>query len=600
MKEKFKIGEDDEAHHSFLGKRQLRNRFKSILKKRLPILSWLPKYTLGFFLYDLLAGFTVTLTQIPQGIAYAIVAGLPTEYGIYAGIMGGSMYFIFGGCKDINIGPTAILALIVQPYVTLMGPDGAILITFTSGFFIFLAGVLHLGFLVEFFSYPVISGFTTAAAISIGSTQLKSLMGIPGPSGTFLEAWESFFRNIRQTRKWDATLGFTSIIILLALREIRVFGSLKHRSDWSTSRNVLGNFVFYISLGRNALVVMAGTTIAYVAEKYYNSTPFVLTGNVQSGLPSFGLPPFGTVFNGTDISFSEMLHEYGLTLAFCPLIALLGHVSIVKAFTKGQIIDATQELIALGICNMAGSLVRSMPTTGSFTRTAVNNSAGVKTTAAGLITSLMLLSSLTFLTGTFTYIPRATLAAVIIVAMYYLCEFETFVILWKTKKLDFIPFLLTLLCCLLISLEFGILLGIGANLVFVLYEGARPKLYIERLSISDKTVYIVKPKSGLYFPSSEHIRQKVLNKCPETDSVVVIDGQFVRNLDVTVARNLADLLGDLRVRRQRLIFWNFSKCNTHVITGNNKKLLAHFETGTLDDILQEETESLTANGTTLT
>ncbi|XP_066250389.1 sodium-independent sulfate anion transporter-like isoform X2 [Euwallacea similis] len=563
------------------------SKWKQIVRRRLPIVAWMPTYTVTFFFQDLLAGFTVALTEIPQGIAYAIVAGLPSQYGLYSGLMDGLMYFIFGGCKDINVGPTAILALFVQPHVRTMGPDATVLLTFISGVVIFTAGILHLGFLVEFFSVPVISGFTTAAALSIASSQLKSLMGISGSANQFLEAWQSFFKNITEARLWDSVLGFTSIIVLFGFREIRRFGSMTNKPEWSRNRNIFGRLIFLLSLAGNALVVISGATIGYVAERYYNATPLTLTGDVDGGLPPFGWPPFSTSYNGTYFSFIEMLSNYGTVIAFCPLVAFLEHIAIVKAFTKGKIIDATQELIALGLGNIAGSLVRSMPVTGSFTRTAVNNASGAKTTTSTLITSLLLLLALGVLTGAFKYIPKSTLAAVVLVAMYYLCEFHIFLVMWRTKKLDLIPLSATLIFSLVLSLEYGIIIGIASNLVFVLYDSARPKLYIENITIEDQVVYLIRPKSSLYFPSAEYLREEILKMCSERNSVVVVDGEFVRNIDGTAAKSLAHLLDDLEYKNQKLILWNFSPELTKVCTGDNKTLIDRFKNGELNGVIQE-------------
>lgn len=558
-----------------------------IVKRKLPVIQWLSKYDFSLFLQDALAGFTVSLTEIPQGIAYALVAGLASQYGLYSGIMGGIVYFVFGTCKDINMGPTAIMALFIQNSVSTMGADGAALITFLTGCLIFSAGVLHLGFVVEFFSYPIITGFTTAAALSIGSSQLKSLLGIKGSANEFLEAWKSVILHIGETRKWDAILGFCSIVFLFIFRYIRVYGSLKYKPEWTTRRNVLARFIIYLSLGSNALVVIGGTSIAYVAEKNYNSTPFVLTGEVKSGFPSLSWPPFSTTFNGTYFGFTDMLSEYGSLIAFCPLVAFLEHVAIVKAFSKGKIIDASQELMALGLGNIAGSFIHSMPVTGSFTRTAVNNASGVRTTTGGLITSLLLLVCLAFITGVFQYIPKATLASVVIVSMYYLCEFHAIGVMWKTKRLDLIPYAITLFCCLFISLEYGILIGIGTSLVFILYDSARPKLHIEQTVVQDRVVYVVRPKVGLYFTSAEFLRDTILTECDEEKSIVVIDGEFVRNSDSTAARNFLDLLDDLKVRNQDAVFWNFKDGVRNICTGNSEQMGRHFKNGDLSDVVKE-------------
>ncbi|KAJ8959231.1 hypothetical protein NQ318_022494 [Aromia moschata] len=514
--------------------------FKHLAKKKLPVLGWLPSYTVGSLLQDLLAGFTVGLTEIPQGIAYAVVAGLPSQYGLYSGFMGCFVYFIFGSCKDLNIGPTAIMALMIQPYVTKLGVAG---------------------FIVEFFSYPVIAGFTTAAAFNIASSQIKGLLGINGKSNAFLEAWISVFENIGQTRKWDTILGVITIVFLVITKEMRRFGTLQFRAEWTRRRNILGVFIFMFSLARNAIAVIVGTILAYL---FYvrGYEPFRLTGNVDGGLPAFKPPPFSTTFNGTDFTFTDMVREYGTVIVFCPLIAILEHIAIAKAFSKGRTLDATQELIALGLCNIMGSFVQSMPVTGSFTRTAVNNASGVKTTAGGIVTGVLVLLALGFLTATFQYIPKATLAAVIMVAMYYLCEFGAFVLLWRSKKMDLIPLTVTLLSCLLISLEYGILIGIATNVIFVLYSSARPKLDVEKLT---GDVYVVRLKTGLHFSAAEFVRESILEICTAEKSTVIVDGKYVGNIDATVAKSFSVLQEELALRDQKLVFVNFKKiCDRHL------------------------------------
>ncbi|KAJ8978076.1 hypothetical protein NQ317_000634 [Molorchus minor] len=507
---------------------------RRFLKKRVPILSWAPKYTVGLLLQDLLAGFTVGLTEIPQGIAYALVAGLPAQYGLYSGFMACFVYFIFGSCKDLNIGPTAIMSLMVQPYVTAMGAAGAILLCFLSGCIIFVLGLLHLGFIVEFFSYPVTAGFTTAAALNIASSQIKSLFGITGKSNAFLEAWISVFEHIGEIRKWDTLLGFITILFLVVAKVLGKYGTLMFRPDWSRRRNILGVFIFMFSLARNAIAVIVGTVMAYIF--YQNGyEPFKMTGNVEAGLPEFKLPPFSTTFNGTEFTFMDMMKQYAM----------------------GRTLDATQELITLGLCNIMDSFVQAMPVTGSFTRSAVNNASGVRTTAGGIVTGAMVLLALGFLTSTFQYIPKATLAAVIIVAMYYLCEFGAFLLLWRTKKTDLIPLTVTVLCCLLISLEYGILIGIATNVLFVLYSSARPKLDIERPS---GDVYIVRLKTGLHFAAAEYVREMILKRCIVEKSTV----------------SFSVLKEELEIRGQKILFVNFKKSVMDSCTGVNETLHHYF------------------------
>ncbi|KAJ8967603.1 hypothetical protein NQ314_002721 [Rhamnusium bicolor] len=509
--------------------------------------------------------------------------------------MGCFVYFILGSCKDINIGPTAIMSIMIQPYVAILGPAGSVLICFLSGCIIFVLGLLHLGFIVEFFSYPVIAGFTTAAALTIASSQLKGLLGVSWKSNAFLESWISLFEHITETRKWDVTLGVITIAFLIFTKEIRRFGTLMYRPEWSKRRNIIGIFIFMFSLARNAIAVIIGTVIAY---SFYlqDYEPFILTGNVTGGLPSFTLPPFSTTdANGTEITFVEMTKVYGSVIVFCPLIAVIEHIAIAKAFSKGRTLDATQELLALGLCNIMGSFVQSMPVTGSFTRTAVNNASGVKTTAGGILTGAMVLLALGFLTSTFRYIPKATLSAVIIVAMYYLCEFEAFALLWRTKKMDLIPLSATLLCCLLINLEYGILIGIATNVLFVLYTSARPKLEIEHPS---GDVYVVKLKTGLHFSAAEYVREHILQNCVIEKSTVIIDGKYIGNIDATVAKSFSVLREELIIRDQKLLFINFKKCVMDTCVGVNKDLSQCFR-DSLEQIVEVPLTMRTDNNVTV-
>ncbi|KAJ8967613.1 hypothetical protein NQ314_002731, partial [Rhamnusium bicolor] len=260
-------------------------------------------------------------------------------------------------------------------------------------------------------------------------------------------------------------------------KEVRRYGTLIDRPEWSRTRNNIGRCIFMFSLASNAIAVIIGTTLAYIFYKD-GSAPFILTA-------------------------------------------------------KGRSLDASQELIALGVSNILGSFVKSMPVTGSFTRTAVNNASGVKTTAGGIITGIMILLALGFLTKTFEYIPKATLAAVILVSMYYLCDFEAFPMLWRTKKIDLIPLTVTLICSLALSLEYGILIGIATNMIFLLYASARPKLEIEKPS---DDVYLVKLKTGIYFSAAEYVRKYILENCVGEKTTVIIDGKCLGNIDATVAK----------------------------------------------------------------
>ncbi|PBC26294.1 Sodium-independent sulfate anion transporter [Apis cerana cerana] len=387
---------------------------RQLLLRRIPILAWIPQYSSSKLLQDILAGLTVGLTAIPQGIAYAIVAGLPAQYGLYSSFMGCFVYLVFGSCKDITVGPTAIMALLSQHHVIRLGEDIAVLLCFLTGCVIFLMGLLHLGFLVEFVSMPVISGFTNAAAIIIGTSQLGTLLGLSGRSDSFIDAIAKVVNHFDKITFWDPLLGFCSMILLVCLKKLpgKKTGTVSEKFMWVTS------------LARNAVVVIFGIILNYSLFSY-GIKIFKSTGNITEGLPPFAPPPFSLVKGNHTYNFEELIGELGSTVISVPLIAILESIAIAKAFArtliicpaKGKTVDANQEMLALGLCNIFGSFSRSMPTTGSFTRTAVNNASGVKTPMGGLITGCLVLLACGLLTSTFEFIPKATLAAVIIVAM---------------------------------------------------------------------------------------------------------------------------------------------------------------------------------------
>ncbi|KAI5698235.1 hypothetical protein M8J75_004013 [Diaphorina citri] len=562
------------------------------LKQRLPILKWLPTYDRESLVHDFIAGLTVGLTAIPQGIAYAVVAGLQPQFGLYSAFIGCFLYIIFGSSKDITIGPTAIMALMSQKYVESHGADFAILLSFLSGCVILFLGILHLGFLVEFISMPVTIGFTSAAAITIASSQIKGLLGISGKSHGVIDSWSLVLNNLDKIRAGDTILGVVTILVLLIGKWLKDNAS-------STPR---GKVIGLLGLARNAVVVILGTALAYIFYIRGDGTvPFKLTGTVNGGLPSVKLPPFSTVENNVTLSFVEMSEILGSSLIAVPAISILETIAIAKAFAKGKSLDATQEMIALGLCNIAGSFVQSIPTAGSFTRTAVNHASGVKTPFGGFFTGTLVLLALGFLTRTFYFIPKTTLAAVIITAMVYMLEYHAVLMLWRTKKSDLIPLFTTFVFSLLLGLEFGIIVGIVVNIVFILYSSARPNVSLNWVPVSrigmnivfilyssarpsvslnwvpssarpsvslnwvpvdDQEVLVVTPAQSLVYPAVEYIRDVIVSTCQDKDS----------NCPV----GLKLLIEDLTVRKQSIYLWRWQESAMLTCLGFDTGMGAYF------------------------
>uniref|UniRef100_A0A1A9VVK2 SLC26A/SulP transporter domain-containing protein n=1 Tax=Glossina austeni TaxID=7395 RepID=A0A1A9VVK2_GLOAU len=527
------------------------------MKNVFPVLAWLPKYNSKFLMSDFVAGLTVGLTAIPQAIAYATVAGLLPQYGLYSAFMGCFVYIIFGTCKDITVGPTAITALMVQSHVS-GSPDYAVLCCFLSGCIILCLGLLNLGVLVRFISIPVTTGFTMAAAITIASGQINNLFGIRSTSNEFIASWYNFFTHFNETRTNDAALGITTLIILLMMRKVK---------DLKCGRYKM--FTKYISLSRNALAVLVGILLCYLLRND-DRLPFKVSGEISPGLPAFEWPPFSTTVNGTIIPFKTMVSNLGASLISIPLISILESVAIAKAFSKGRLVDATQEMIALGVSNIMGGFVSSMPITGSFTRTAINNSSGVKTPLGGAVTGTLVLMALAFLTKTFYYIPKATLAAIIIGAMIFMVEYDRVAEIWRSKKIDFIPFLVTVLACLFWSLEYGIVAGILANMTFILYKSARPIIIISKEEINCVQVGIVEVMETLCYSSAEYLKYQIMHFTSSQAEgneikLIILKIQDNSSIDSSVALNILSLEKDLSMLECRLICWNWNVCAAGVI-----------------------------------
>ena len=228
---------------------------------------------------------------------------------------------------------------------------------------------------------------------------MKPLLGIrSGTSNEFIESWKNVFFHLDEVRYTDTILGVLSLALLLIMKKPTCLSRWKVLSK-------------YLSISRNAIIVVIGIIVAYLLQNG-EKNPFLLTGDIKKGLPEFKVPPFETTFDNQHYGFMDMFNALGLSLLTLPLVSILESVAIAKSFSKGKVVDATQEMIALGICNVASAFFQSIPITGSFTRTAVNHNSGVKTAFGGVITGFVVLLALGLLTETFYFIPKTTLAAV--------------------------------------------------------------------------------------------------------------------------------------------------------------------------------------------
>ncbi|XP_035856705.1 sodium-independent sulfate anion transporter isoform X2 [Sander lucioperca] len=518
------------------------------LKAWLPILSWLPRYKLKWLQMDLLAGLTVGLTTVPQVLAYAEVAGLPVQYGLYSAFMGGLIYTLLGTSKDVTLGPTAIMSLLCFSVVGGQ-PHRAVLLSLLCGVIQALMALLRLGFLLDFISFPVIKGFTCAAAITIGFGQVKNILGLQSiPHEFVLEVYYTFYK-IPEARIGDVVLGLLCLALLVMLSFMKTsLGS----DNAPTCARVARKLVWTVATMRNSLVVVAASLVAF-SWNAYGHPVFTVTGETSQGLPPFRPPPTSdTTANGTVVSFGEIVEGFGGGLAVIPFMGLLESIAIAKAFASQNDyrIDANQELLAIGVTNIMGSFVSAYPVTGSFGRTAVNSQTGVCTPAGGIITSVIVLLSLAFLMPAFYYIPKASLAAVIICAVAPMVDYRVVTKMWRIRKLDLLPFVVTFLMSFW-QVQYGIVGGVAVSGALLLYNLARPQI-----KVSDHGVLVMELGSGLSFPATEYlshiIHTQALQAAPPRS--VVLDCHHVSIVDYSVINELRDLLKQFKLREVQLVF----------------------------------------------
>ncbi|ORY02004.1 sulfate permease [Basidiobolus meristosporus CBS 931.73] len=487
-------------------------------KRVVPILSWGPKYNLNWFTFDLIAGLTVGFMLVPQSLAYAKLATLPVEYGLYSSFAGVMLYSFLGTSKDISVGPTAVLCLLVGSVIGTVAGNGAydpvtvsVALCFLGGMVTLIMGLLRLGIILDFIPNPVIAGFTSGAAGTIVLGQIKNLLGVPNVNGndSSYEIIISLLKNFEEANWADGFMGISSISILILFLIIRK----------RLGQNNLGWDIF--GTAGNAFCVVLFTFVSYLINcNRGNEFAFSIVGNVPEGFPPVKTP---------DISM-QLLSDISYAAVPVTVITILEHVAICKAFARknGYQVDPSQELFSLGVCNILGSFFSAMPSTGSFSRSAVKSRSGVRTPLGGIWTGLVVIAALFYLTRLFFWIPEATLAAVIIVnAGSLISGWRFFYQLYKVQPWDFVNSILALLSTFFFGTEVGITVAVGFALLLLLYRISRPKTYVlERLygtanyivpSVNQHTIpppsgiVVFKLQESLTFPNVAYVKEKLLD-----------------------------------------------------------------------------------------
>lgn len=507
----------------------------------LPIVGRLRSYNTSLLRSDLSAGVTVAVMLIPQGMAYSVLAGLPPIYGLYASIVPILLYAVFGTSGQLAVGPVAMVSLLIFTGVgalTQVGSDRfielAILASLGVGVVQLAMGLLRMGFLVNFLSHPVLSGFTSAAALIIGTSQLKSLFGLDLPSSKLIhEVWLAFFGRLDEINLPTMAIGLGSIALLVALRR------------WKKS--------FPGALA----VVVVGTAVT--AALGLDARGVAIVGQVPEGLPAFRMPAF-------DMADLRALLP---TILAISLVGYMESIAVAKAVAtrRGYKVIPNQELVGLGAANLGGAFFQAFPTTGGLSRTAVNDQAGAETSLASVYTVILISFTVLFITPLFHYLPKAVLASIIMVAVAGLFDNREMRHLWKTDRRDFLMLAATFVATLTLGIEEGIGVGVLLSILMVIYSGTQPHTAeLGRLGDSDNfrnieryqdqvrlydDILVLRFDSPLFFANVEHFDQMLRRKLEsrgDAVKLVVLDGAVIHTIDSTGMHALAKTIDDLHAR----------------------------------------------------
>ena len=429
----------------------------------LPILNWGRHYNRITLTNDLVAAAIVTIMLIPQSLAYAMLAGLPPQVGLYASILPIIAYALFGTSRSLAVGPVAVISLMTLTAASQIAAPGsaefiaaALVLALLSGLILLLMGVLRLGFLANLLSHPVVSGFITASGIIIATSQMKSILGIKANGEAMPELLLTLTANIADTNLPTLIIGVTAAAFLFWVRRglkplLIKFGISTRAAD--------------LTAKAGPIAVVAISTLAVVLLDL-ESAGVKVVGQIPQSLPPFTVPLFEPA----------LWQQLAIPALLLSVIGFVESVSVAQtlAAKKRHRIDPDQELIGLGAANIAASFSGGYPVTGGFARSVVNFDAGAETPAAGAYTAIGIAIAALFLTPLLASLPIATLAATIIVAVLSLVDLKTPRHVWRYSKPDFAAMAATVLVTLLAGVEPGVIAGVALSLALYLWRASRP------------------------------------------------------------------------------------------------------------------------------
>lgn len=518
------------------------------MQQYFPLLEWIKTYNKSLFKTDLTAGITVGVMLIPQGMAYAMIAGLPPVYGLYAAVFPQLIYALMGTSRQLSVGPVAMDSLLVaaalqtmtivdaQHYISL-----AIFLALFMGLVQIFLGIIKFGFLVNFLSKPVISGFTSAAAIIIGLSQLNHLLGIELPSSNMIhEIIQSLWDKSSDIHPFTALITLGSILLIFFLKMI--------------SKN----------LPATLIVVILSTVLTALLQ--WDQVGLKIVGFIPQGLPSIKL-------QAITVQEIYQLTPMAITLA---LIAFLEAISIAKSVDQKNnedLVKPNQELIALGMANVVGSFFQAYPTTGGFSRTAVNHQSGAKTGVASWVSALLVALTLVFFTDLFYHLPKAVLGAIILSAVIHLIDFKYPLHLWKTHREEFFVLLFTFTITLFLGVEEGILLGALVSLSLMVYRSAQPHIAVlgrikgtslfrnvVRFPQQIETfpgVLIIRFDGQLFFGNHNYFKKQITDQIENHQDPIkylIVDAGPINYVDATASGTLQEWIQELKQKNIKVMW----------------------------------------------
>jgi len=513
------------------------------LERHVPMLTWAKEYNKDTLTSDAVAAVIVTIMLIPQSLAYALLAGLPAEMGLYASILPLVAYAIFGTSRALAVGPVAVVSLMTAASIGNLGLStpaeialAAGTLAFISGVILAIMGVLRLGFLANFLSHPVIAGFITASGVLIATSQLKHILGIQAGGDNLIELIHSLFEHQHATNPITLAIGLTTVAFLFWVRKglkplLLSFGLKPRLADILAKAGPVG-------------AVVVTTLLVFLFDLENKGVKIV--GDVPTGLPPLTMPSFSP----------SMWSKLFISALLISVIGFVESVSVAStlAAKKRQRIIPDQELVGLGASNIASAISGGYPVTGGFARSVVNFDAGAETPAAGAFTAIGIGLAALLLTPLLFFLPKATLAATIIVAVLSLVDFSILTKTWGYSKVDFTAVFATIFLTLGMGVEVGVSAGVILSVGLFLYKTSKPHVAevglvpttqhfrnINRHEVeTHPSVVTLRIDESLYFANASFLQDLVYDRvaCDQPIRHVVLMCSAVNEIDMSALESL--------------------------------------------------------------